>query len=152
MVSALGNGGNLITPHFVSSSYRDPIALGINPTHLSLVQQGMFQVVNSSYGTGHRAHFDDGFVLCGKTGSTQVHRLTVKQRQDGTYKNLPYEYRDHALFVGYGPENNPKLAVAIIIEHGVSGGRVAAPIAKLIIQKARERILGHKEVASLLGD
>jgi penicillin-binding protein 2 len=145
MVCAIGNGGRLVTPYVVDADHHPTKDMGIDLNHLSLIQQAMYKVVNEVGATGYRAHFEDDFKFYGKTGTVQVKRLTAQQRKDGSYKNLPYEYRDNAIFVGYGhaPNEQAQLAVAVIIEHGVSGGKVAAPIAKKIIQKAREIILNH---------
>jgi penicillin-binding protein 2 len=145
MVCAIGNGGKLLTPYIVDTGHHPIHDIGIDPNHLSIIQEAMYKVVNEVGATGYRAHFEDDFKFYGKTGTVQVKRLTAQQRKDGSYKNLPYEYRDNAIFVGYGhaPNEQAQLAVAVIIEHGVSGGKVAAPIAKKIIQKAREIILHH---------
>ncbi|MDR1597834.1 MAG: hypothetical protein LBR89_02765 [Holosporales bacterium] len=66
--------------------------------------------------------------LAGKTGSTQVCRITKDERVAGRLIERPYHLKDHALFVGYAPADNPRFAVVVVVEHGESGGRVAAPI------------------------
>ena len=76
----------------------------------------------------------------GKTGTTQVRRISMKERMSGVIRdeNLPWKLRNHAWFMGFAPTNNPRYAVAVIVEHGSSGSGVAAPIASKILQKAIE--------------
>ena len=76
--------------------------------------------------------------MSGKTGTTQVRRISMKERQSGIIKDedLPWHLRNHALFVGFAPHDKPKYAVAVIVEHGSSGSGTAAPIASKILQKA----------------
>ena len=72
-----------------------------------------------------------GFEMGGKTGTVQVRRITKAEREQGVRKNedLPWKDRDHALFVGYAPVHAPRYAVAVVVEHGGSGSKMAAPIA-----------------------
>ena len=74
----------------------------------------------------------------GKTGTTQVRRISMKERSSGILRDeqLPWRLRNHALFIGFTPVDNPRYAVAVIVEHGSSGSGVAAPIAGKILQKA----------------
>ncbi|MDR0631496.1 MAG: penicillin-binding protein 2 [Holosporales bacterium] len=92
----------------------------------NFVRAGMAAVVKS--GTGVRAQAG-AFGIAGKTGSTQVCRITKEERQQGKIAERPYHLKDHAIFVGYAPVENPRIAVVVIVEHGESGGRVAAPLA-----------------------
>lgn len=73
-----------------------------------------------------------------KTGTTQVRRITMKERREGIKKEseLPWRLRNHALFVGYAPHDNPKYAVAVLVEHGGGGSSVAAPLAGKILREA----------------
>ncbi len=77
--------------------------------------------------------------MAGKTGTSQVRRITKAEREAGVFKNedLPWERRDHALFVGYAPVDAPRYAVAVIVEHGGGGSKVAAPIARDILIAAQ---------------
>ena len=95
----------------------------------------MFKVVTESKGTAFRSKSDD-FIFSGKTGTSQVRRITVAERESDDFrkKEIEWEKRDHALFVGYMPHDKPKYAVSVVIEHGGSGARTAAPIAKQIFQ------------------
>ena len=76
--------------------------------------------------------------MAGKTGTSQVRRISLKERETGVLSNdqLPWEQRDHAIFVAYAPHKKPKFAVSVIIEHGGSGAQVAAPIGRDILLKA----------------
>ena len=101
----------------------------------------MFEVVNAEGGTARRAYFDiNGAKMGGKTGTTQVRRISLKERQTGIIRdeNLDWKLRNHALFVGYAPHDSPRYAVAVVVEHGSSGSGVAAPIASQILKAAIE--------------
>ena len=82
-----------------------------------------------------------GFEMGGKTGTSQVRRITKAERDTGVRKNeeLPWEQRDHSLFVGYAPLNAPRYVVAVVIEHGGGGSKTAAPIARDILYEAQVR-------------
>ena len=108
-----------------------PKPLDVNPGHLAAVQRAMAAVVNEGGGTGKRARLGDrSFKVYGKTGTSQVARIS--SRLPGS--RLPWRLRDHALFVGYVADGRPRYAVAAIVEHGGSGGRVAAPLVRDIIE------------------
>jgi penicillin-binding protein 2 len=140
MIAMLVNGGKIITPHLVKKE--DPIpekfVEGIEPFWLEWIQDAMNKCVNDPRGTAHRANPNlSNWGFGGKTGSAQVCRITMEQRADGSYKNLPYHLKDHAIFVGYAPLEKPQHAISLVIEHGMSGGGVAAPVAGQILQAAR---------------
>nr|WP_321507559.1 penicillin-binding protein 2 [uncultured Celeribacter sp.] len=99
--------------------------LGLNENSLRAVRQGMFSVVNSARGTARASRIaDDTLRMAGKTGTSQVRSTVVNN------KNVPWEERDHALFVSYAPYESPRYAVSVIVEHGGGGSAVAAPIAR----------------------
>ncbi|MEM7056934.1 MAG: penicillin-binding protein 2 [Pseudomonadota bacterium] len=105
----------------------------VNPEHFRMIRKAMFSVVNSRRGTAYRSRVkDDNWRIAGKTGTSQVRNKVVKN------EDVPWEERDHALFVGYAPADNPRYAVAVVVEHGGSGSKAAAPIARDILLKARE--------------
>lgn len=140
MISMLVNGGKMITPHLVKQESLPPAQFveGIEPFWLDWIRQAMDKCVNDPRGTAHRANPNlTDWSFGGKSGSAQVCRITMQQRQDGTYKDLPYHLKDHAIFVGYAPLENPQHAVSVVIEHGMSGGGVAGPVAGKILQAAR---------------
>lgn len=113
--------------------------LGIDPAHLAAVRQGMFDVTNSKRGTAYSSRVvDDTMLVAGKTGTSQVRNITAAERARGVISNdqLPWNRRDHALYVCFGPYDNPRLAVSVVVEHGGGGSTVAAPIARDIILQA----------------
>ncbi|MEC8463599.1 MAG: penicillin-binding transpeptidase domain-containing protein, partial [Pseudomonadota bacterium] len=75
---------------------------------------------------------DEGLEMAGKTGTVQVRRISKAERETRVLKNheLAWQERDHALFVGYAPSNNPRYAVTVVVEHGGDASKVAAPIAR----------------------
>lgn len=142
MVSRVVNGGYAVNPTFQKLDLQDKgkiRKINISRKNIEIVKQGMFEVVNSKKGTANTAQFDiDGIKMGGKTGTTQVRRITLEERRKGILKDedLPWKLRNHALFVGYAPQDKPKYAVAVVVEHGSSGSGVAAPIASKILQEA----------------
>lgn len=142
MTARLVNGGYEIRPTFlkVSDKEKNKIKkIDVSPANLELVKEGMYAVVNKPGGTAWRSQFDyHGERMGGKTGTTQVRRITMKERREGIKKEseLPWRLRNHALFVGYAPHDNPKYAVAVLVEHGGGGSSVAAPLAGKILKEA----------------
>lgn len=142
MTARLVNGGYEIKPTFlkVSDGEKSKIRkIDVSPTNLELIKEGMYAVVNKPGGTAWRSQFDyHGQRMGGKTGTTQVCRITMKERREGIKKEseLPWRLRNHALFVGYAPHDNPKYAVAVLVEHGGGGSSVAAPLAGKILREA----------------
>jgi penicillin-binding protein 2 len=113
--------------------------LGINPANLRYIQQAMSSVMNTRRGTAYGSRVvDDMMLMAGKTGTSQVRNITTAERARGVSKNndLPWERRDHALFVGFGPVSAPKYAIAMLVEHGGGGSAAAAPIARDILLQA----------------
>ncbi|MBF0561370.1 MAG: penicillin-binding protein 2 [Alphaproteobacteria bacterium] len=112
--------------------------LGVAKNHLEVVRQGMYSVSNVQGGTAYAARLDfNGMMLCGKTGSAQVRRISVRERETGVKKNddLPWEQRDNALFVAFAPSDKPRYAIAVVVEHGGSGAKAAAPIGRDIMRE-----------------
>ena len=119
---------------------RNPPALAIDPAHLQAVREGLRQVVNDPRGTAYRAFYDTdsshgaarlraaGIEVSGKTGTAQV-RALKRDKEGRPIATVSYENRDHAWFAGYAPAEDPVVAVAVLVEHGGSGGRAAAPVA-----------------------
>jgi penicillin-binding protein 2 len=136
--------GRAIQPHFTrriagalqpGSQADDWPDLGIPDPMLQAVRSGMFAVVNEAGGTAPRARLPGAIHLAGKTGSSQVRRVSRALRESGKFdsKNLPWEFRPHALFVAYAPYEQPKYAVSVVVEHGNAGGAAAAPLARDIM-------------------
>ena len=107
--------------------------LSIPKKHLDVVRKSMYEVVHHYRGTAKRSQLND-WIMAGKTGTAQVRTISQSEREseDGIIENrdLEWKYRDHALFCGYAPFNNPKFAVVVVVEHGGSGSVIAAPLAK----------------------
>lgn len=140
MLSRVVNGGYAVSPTFIKRKEAAPAEpLGISEKNIALVKQGMFEVVNGTGGTAARAKFKNSDIkIGGKTGTTQVRRISLKERAEGIKKDedLPWKYRNHAWFMAYAPHDNPRYAVAVIVEHGRSGSGIAAPIASKILEEA----------------
>ncbi|MCC7321199.1 MAG: penicillin-binding protein 2 [Rubellimicrobium sp.] len=114
-------------------------SLGLNENHLLRIRQGMFDVLNSDRGTARESRVvADGLRLAGKTGTSQVRRITPEERARGVTSNdqLPWERRDHALWVNFAPFDNPRFAVAVVVEHGGGGSTAAAPIGRDVTLQA----------------
>ena len=113
--------------------------LGLNENHLRQVRQGMFAVSNNRRGTAWGSRIiAEGMRMAGKTGTSQVRNITAAERAEGVTSNddLPWERRDHALFVNFAPFEAPRVAVAVVIEHGGGGSTAAAPVARDITLQA----------------
>ena len=142
MVSRIANGGYEIHPTFRkvdATKSVSPKSMGLAPQNIEMIRQGMYDVVNTPGGTALMARFNfNGQRMAGKTGTTQVRRISMKERQSGVLKQneLPWKYRNHALFVGYAPHDNPKYGVAVLVEHGGSGSSVSAPMGGKMLLEA----------------
>lgn len=113
--------------------------LGLNARHLAIVQRAMGNVVNNRRGTAYGSRIiADEMRMAGKTGTSQVRNISEAERRAGVTRNsdLPWERRDHALFVNYAPIDNPRIAVSVVIEHGGDGSSAAAPIARDVTLQA----------------
>jgi penicillin-binding protein 2 len=117
---------------------------------LDIARGGMFAVVNEAGGTATHARLNlPGVQLAGKTGSSQVRRVSRWAREHGDFNSarLPWEFRPHALFVCFAPFDSPRYAVAVVVEHGNAGADVAAPLARDIMQDALTRDPSRRLVA-----
>jgi penicillin-binding protein 2 len=141
MAARLGSGKS-VSPRLVKSidgveiPAVEPPQLDVNPNHLRLIRQAMDDVSNSRRGTARRSRIvTDGYEMAGKTGTSQVRNITAAERARGVFRNadLPWNRRDHALFVCFAPIEVPKYAVSVVVEHGGGGSTAAAPIARDIM-------------------
>ena len=145
MTAQIANGGHKIYPKIVIDDEKNEedkfISLIKNPNNIKIVQEAMFSSTNEVRGTSYRSRIDNPkYQFAGKTGTAQVKRITKKDRElDLKTSEIPYEERDHALYIAFGPYKNPRYAVSILIEHGGSGGSVAAPLAKKLFKKIIDR-------------
>ncbi|MEL6641030.1 MAG: penicillin-binding protein 2 [Pseudomonadota bacterium] len=113
--------------------------LGVNENWLRRIRASMDDVSNHLRGTAYRSRIvAEGMEMAGKTGTSQVRRITAEERAQGVTSNedLPWERRDHALFVDFAPVDNPRFAVAVVVEHGGGGSKAAAPIGRDITLQA----------------
>jgi penicillin-binding protein 2 len=115
-------------------------SLGLSAAALAQVRRGMWEVSNSNRGTAYSSRIvDPALRMAGKTGTSQVFSITTAERESGIRRQdqLPWNRRDHALFVAFAPDTDPRYAVSIVVEHGGGGSSVAAPIARDIILAAQ---------------
>ncbi len=112
-----------------------------NKKNIKIVQEAIFSSTNERFGTSYRSRIDDPkYQFAGKTGTAQVKRISKRERElDLELEQIPYKDRDHALYVAYGPYINPRYALSIIVEHGGSGSKAAAPIAKKLFKLIIDR-------------
>jgi penicillin-binding protein 2 len=113
--------------------------LGMNENNLRKIRKGMHVVVNDRRGTGYRSRIiAEEMRMAGKTGTSQVRSITTAERARGVSRNedLPWERRDHALFVAFAPSDKPRYAVSVLVEHGGGGSTAAAPIARDVLLQA----------------
>ncbi len=151
MAARIANGGVAVTPHLA----RDPIArdangarassllpIGVAQENLGIVVRGMQGVVNDPRGTAFRARImDPTMAMAGKSGTSQVRRITEEERRRGLRKEdqMPWQERDNALFIGFAPVGDPRYACAVVVEHGGGGSAVAAPIVRDLLIEAQKR-------------
>lgn len=132
MMAVVANGGRLVQPHIVRLvsgkplSFEAPQALGFKPSTLEAIRRGLFMAVNSG-GSAKRALLTD-LIVAGKTGSAQV-VSSSKLRKDVN------SIQPRAWFAGFAPLDNPRIALAVLLDHGGSGGAAAAPVALAIFEK-----------------
>jgi penicillin-binding protein 2 len=147
MTAQIANGGHKIYPKLVVNENGKDFKedkfkpLYKNSQNIKIVQEAMFSSTNEVRGTSYKSRIEDPkYQFAGKTGTAQVKRITKKDRElDLKTFEIPYEERDHALYVAFGPYKNPRYAISILVEHGGSGSSVAAPLAKKLIKKVIDR-------------
>jgi len=154
MAARVGNGGLLVQPRLarpapaaadqgdVAAVAPQPVSLNIPEAHMRVVHTGMNLVTNNPHGTAYRARIEqEGWEMAGKTGTSQVRRISMAERLAGITKNedLPWRRRDHALFIAFAPVHAPRYACAVVVEHGGGGSKTAAPIARDILIETQRR-------------
>jgi len=152
MTANIINNGKIITPKIVKS-FSDKSILNsplkknndFKIEHLNIIKETMNKVVNSSKGTAWKSRsYDKDFLISGKTGTSQVRIISTKERATGIIKNkdLPFNKRDHALFIGFAPYKKPKYITAVVLEHAGGGSAKAAPIGRDLLIESRKIIEG----------
>ena len=146
MTAQIANGGFKIYPQIiVDKNKKQPLdkftPLYKNSKNIKIVQDAMFGSTNEVMGTSYRSRIDDlKYQFAGKTGTAQVKKITERDRElDLKTFEIPYEERDHALYVAYGPYINPRYALSIVVEHGGNGSTTAAPMAKELFKLIIDR-------------
>ncbi len=156
MTARLVNGGRAVKPLLVRAAGgpAEPAdararravpafpEIGVGKASLRFIAKAMAAVTNTRRGTAFKARIvEREMAMGGKTGTSQVRRITEAERQSGALKDKerPWRERDHALFVGYAPVHDPRYAAAVVVEHGGSGARVAAPIVRDILVETQRR-------------
>jgi penicillin-binding protein 2 len=149
MAARIANGGKGVGPRFLPVSAAQSEASGealpslkIAPESMDIVHQGMTKVANDPSGTAFAARIlDPAYAMAGKSGTSQVRRITMAQRAAGLTKNedLPWVQRDHALFIAFGPVDAPRYAISVVLEHGGGGSKNAAPIARDVLYETMKR-------------
>jgi penicillin-binding protein 2 len=147
MAARLANGGYMLNPRLVRSNdaaggkkNQRRQSLGLSAATLGPVLEGMRGVTQSQRGTAYGARITKaGLAMAGKTGTSQVRRITTREREMPKSKKeeKPWDERDHALFVGFAPVDRPRYAVSVLIEHGGSGSKAAAPVARDVLLEAQ---------------
>jgi penicillin-binding protein 2 len=180
MAARIGNNGRAVVPRLVREGAgavdpaQPPVLPDLSPVHLAAIRQGMFGVANEGGGTAVRAgnmirlaRRPDGVIvdaaaappgsapvqIAGKTGTAQSRVITAAERSRGVIRDadLPWHLRDHALFVSFGPWDNPRYAAAVVMEHGghINPQLDAAPISAMILRQTFLRDPSNRAPARL---
>ena len=147
MTARLVNGGKAVKPVLVRSIEQEGNKIpewpemGFHKPYIDLILKGMEQVVNDPRGTAFGSRITQKpYSMGGKTGTAQVKKITQAQRDAGIKnQSLAWKFRHHALFVGYGPVDDPKYVTAVVVEHGVGGAVAAAPMARDLLTAVQHR-------------
>jgi penicillin-binding protein 2 len=147
MTARLVNGGISVKPRILRKKGEEEFPpegtrIDVSSEHLKAIMRAMRAVTSSASGTARNSQISvKAYRMGGKTGTSQVRRITAQERRLGGIRNedLPLEQRDHSLFVGYAPLTNPKYACSVVLEHGGSGSLGAAPVARDVLLEAQMR-------------
>ncbi len=157
MAARVANGGKAVVPRLTRDVVRGEVSapkpvpvwpdVGVPDAALDTVRQGMWAVSNGRHGTARGARIkDQPFEIAGKSGTSQVRRISKHERETHVIKNedLPWKERDNALFIAFVPADAPRYACAVVVEHGGGGSAVAAPIARdLLLATQLKDPTGH---------
>jgi len=141
LAAAIANGGSILKPQLLADADAQVLHRAeVEEKHLKKIRQAMRDVVAKPYGTAHRALGRAAWTVAGKTGTAQVVKMSQDDEKEGfTQEEIIKRHRDHAWFMGYAPYDNPKVAIAVFVEHGGHGGSDAAPVAAAVIRKLAEQ-------------
>ena len=147
MTAQIANGGYKIYPKIIvdDENKNQPsdkyTPLYKDSKNIKIVQDAMFGSTNEVMGTSYRSRINDPkYQFAGKTGTAQVKKITERDRElDLKTFEIPYEERDHALYIAFGPYQNPRYALSILVEHGGNGSTTAAPMAKKLFKLIIDR-------------
>lgn len=155
MCARIASGGKPVVPKLTRTVGDEPFErptsaeavetqpFGIDPKHIALIHAAMHDVVNENLGTASGSALEVlGIKMAGKTGTVQVRRISRAERETRVLKNdeLPWAQRDHALFVAFAPAEKPRIALSVVVEHGGSGSKAAAPIGRDVMTEALKRL------------
>jgi len=154
MTAQIANGGHKIYPKIIVDDEKENqpndkfVPLYKNSKNIKIVQDAMFGSTNEVMGTSYRSRINDPkYQFAGKTGTAQVKKITERDRElDLKTFEIPYEERDHALYIAYGPYKNPRYALSILVEHGGNGSTTAAPMAKKLFKLIIDRHLLRESI------
>lgn len=135
MMARIANGGYPISPHLIASPTSPKRQQNISTKALAPILKGTRLAVNSDIGTSYKSRIlQPELAMGGKTSTSQVRRIRLADRKSGAHRGeKPWNQRDHSIFVGYAPVQQPKYVAAVVVEHGGWGSKTAAPIARDIL-------------------
>jgi penicillin-binding protein 2 len=129
-IAQFANGGYVVNPTFYLDEKSKLSRMDFDTENIRIINEALVAATNEPGGTSYGSRLSGKLKFAGKTGTSQVTKLTIKDREDNANPNArEYKYRDHSLFAGFGPVEEPKYAVAVVAEHAGPGSRIAAPIA-----------------------
>ncbi len=144
--ATLANKGKIVTPFLVKNSVNteDSEPEKVTPTdnitikseNINTIISAMINVIHDPHGTAKGISKNINYQIAGKTGTAQV--FNIKQDAKYNENDIDFKLRDHALFISFAPADDPKIAIAVIVENGGHGGSVAAPIAGQVIKQYLE--------------
>ena len=154
MTAQIANGGykiypNIIADNEINNQQEDKYTpLFENSKNIRIVQDAMFGSTNEVMGTSYRSRIKDPkYQFAGKTGTAQVKKITERDRElDLKTFEIPYEERDHALYIAFGPYKHPRYALSILVEHGGNGSTTAAPMAKKLFKLIIDRHILREQI------
>ena len=140
LLNSSDNNGN----YLAEREYQLYERLYKNSQNISFVKDAMFGSTNEQYGTSYKSRYENlKYQFAGKTGTSQVRRITEAERKLNLKQSeIKYKNRDHALYIAFAPYKDPRYSISVLIEHGGSGSKAAAPLAKQLIKKIIDR---HKK-------